>query len=355
MSAHHPSFSPSSGLPRAHLCPGSVGLVAMLRAMGLLHDRTNPAAEEGKLLHSKLRPEASLDDLTEEQTRHVENARRFIAERTRGPVEVRYEVPMVFLLPGGEVLTFGTADVVAIFADGRVVVIDLKFGRAAPSETFVLIQGAAYVRMAMDTFSAERGEFWFFHPRLEIQHHALFHGLEAVTARILGIVERVKKDPRLFVPGPEQCTYCDGLGVCGAAADAGTRILEHASEIAAISAEQFGVELNRVEFVEGWAKARKERAIELIESGARVPGWGVKDMAGDREILDLDMAIALLDGVLTAEEVRACGRLSIVELENRFVAARGGKKKAALAEFARRLDGVVTRGPSSKRVVRVKE
>lgn len=363
MSEHHPLFSPSGGLPRALLCPGSPWLVEKLRGAGLVtDDAASPAAAaEGTLLHSRIHPEAPLDDLTGEQAAMVERVREVVREETRGAREIIYETTVMVLDEDGNVLTFGTLDVAAVWEkpDVPAKLIDAKFGRAEPSPTFLSVQGASYSQGVMPIFERDAVDFVSVHPRLELVHREEHRGFRELTARIRGIIEHSKANRGLFHPSAEACAFCPALGFCRHAAREVAHALEETLPLERTTPEVLARELEVAKLAVPWAEARKDRAIELIRAGARIPGWGFVEKAGRRVVVDPPAALERLVDVLGPDGVRACTQVSVGNLEEEFksrmVAKRGGTKKAAGEEFTRRLDGIVSRGAPTVSLVRVHE
>ena len=363
--AHHATYSPSGGFPRAALCYGASTLINHLKALNVLQRKVNPAAEEGTKLHERIPESASLSDLEEEQASAVSQVRRFVASKSNGCDGLHHELPLVFEHEGREI-TFGTADVVIVYPS-KVVVIDAKFGRAQPMPMFLNVQGAVYAKMAMEHFDVDCAEFYSLHPRLErgLCHCETFTDREQLTRTLLGILETAEKYPNTLTPGYQQCVYCPAFGWCEAAAKSGTQILGLPLDDSDAPPRVLASQLELARFVEKWVAARREVAKKCIENGMRVPGWGLQRRAGRRKGSPkrvLEYLKETGDDVSLETFLEKCD-LKVTALEDwwarrrKELASTGAKMtlKQARLDFADHFAGIIERGDDTLSLVQMDE
>ena len=300
--AHHPYYSPSSGLPLAMLCPGSKNLIDwLIKTDQLPAQVVEDWQTEGTLLHSKMFPGEDLEGLDEEQTAIVEEIREEVAKIVRGAISVEYEVRLVIRDQAGNVLTYGTADIVAVFP-GKVVVIDAKFGRLV-HRTFLTVQGLGYCVGAMQQFDKPKADFWSLHPRIRVYgndgqdigmqvHRQHFDnaipGQDAVeyVRQIIGTAEMSPNDYR---PSLNACHFCKALGACKAAEKKNMSLVERNEQMPAEPAE-FDDYYRKLKAAEKWVKAAVTEWRQKLSQGQPSNGYYLLATKGKRKVGDVALA-----------------------------------------------------------------
>lgn len=382
---HHPLYSPSSGLPRAALCPGSVLLGATLRVGGVGLDWRSAAAAQGAEGHLYFNPAEDLEEIRSSYLRRrVKRMREFIRESVaeiagegasvrsgnheRGGVlfEVRYERALTYTLrgeidpelrtqvlsttphlAGATEFTFGTPDVLvsgtAKRGDRWVLVIDGKLGAAEPRDFFDRVQFAAYGRMALDIHRAGRAFVRSLHVESGEENRAEYGSVEELDRPLLEIPRRVAREPLEFRPSREACLYCPAAPWCAALRDSAieglryaTAILEEASvrrmadpEAPMLSLRrrsELGEALDRLQPAVQAHQRLRELAIDIGRSGGRIPtgdggAWEHDEIAGDRFFTDPFAVIERVKDVVEADDYKDLFRPSVAELED-LVAGR---------------------------------
>jgi hypothetical protein len=286
--AHHPRFSPSGGLPRALLCPGSATIVPTLPHQ----DQSTPEAEEGTLLHERT-AHGPLDGLTAEQAVLVARAQEFAASKHRpGAIfsGVEEVVDAVLDLGNGEadVELWGTVDFYEVFDDGTAIVIDYKFGRAEPQENFLAVQGLAYAVMLSHQFAfstLERVDFYSYHPRLEVETHLEITNLEQGEETIVRIMNDADAYPGKFTPGLEACRYCPALAVCPAVARESLALVERNEQFPS-DPDRFDELVDQLDLAEKWLNRAREECRQRIKAGQPSRKWTTETKKGRRSVVD---------------------------------------------------------------------
>jgi hypothetical protein len=280
---HHPFLSPSGGLPRGYLCPGSPFFVHALKAAGFIKEVHSDAAAKGTLLHEHVDPSVALDALDVDDRELIEKARGFVAAKTKGATHVLYEVPVPIRAANGRLITWGTVDVLALFADGHAVVIDLKFHRnEPPGKTFFTLQGQGYSLGVMDRYKVERVDCYIYLPRMALEFHDVYEDAEVLRALVAGIESSVRRHPDVFRPGPEQCQYCEARSRCPSAESYATELTKAPPTVPADPSAR-GEMLAKLEAVVGIAESVIDRIKTEAKEGGVVPdGYRVIECQGNR-------------------------------------------------------------------------
>jgi hypothetical protein len=209
MSDHHPN-SPSS-IFRRLLCPYSGKIEPTLP------ESTNPAAEEGTMLHDRMEV-GNFAGLTDEQFKAcvwAQDAVDNILLEHGEPVAIHKELKMNLLNNDGETITFGTADLVFVY-DDFVVVADYKFGFGyvgARGNKQLLV----YSLMAMQMFDVDMAHAYIIQPRIDNFGHDTFD-YSATTVDYINdaLIQCEMATPVVAKPHAKACQYCKARQICPA-------------------------------------------------------------------------------------------------------------------------------------------
>lgn len=344
----HARHAPSS-LGYKEICPSYVGKKG-----------TNTAAQEGTLMHEAMETD-DFSKLTDEQAFLCGLCRDYRdgeLEKLKSPTVYR---ELSLSIAGG--LTYGTADLVAIDASGKVgIVMDWKFGYGEIDEADVNAQGCAYSLGTFEKFPGlEELTLHFVQPRR--QHTSTYTftraEVENMRLRIQAIIRAANARNRREHPG-KQCAYCSKLAQCNAvrklalplAAKYGELSIPEELHPSNISDPRMMAHcLLCAKILKEWVDSVSYHALNMALNGEEIPGYKLTSRAGRRTISDPLAAFGAVCEEMTAEDfIACCGSVSIDALTSKFSesAPRGGKQKAK-EELLSRLteDGVLTSGAPS--------
>jgi hypothetical protein len=317
----HHKHSPSS-LRYKEICP------QWLHTPG-----TSEAADEGTAMHHAAET-GDLTGLNEEQRAQVEECLAYVlgicdlADQTYH--ELRLDVAG---------LTFGTADVVAIYPEhGHI--IDYKFGRNPVDDAAVNLQGWAYALGVFHMFPVDRVTVHFLLPRLDYgtRHTFLRSEMPKLRTRIAAVIERAELPDSPHNPDPKACQYCNRKATCPALATKALMIPRgnhwdlpaELDPTAITDPSQMAKVLPLVPLIESWAAAVKAAALELARNGQQIPGYSLRHRSGKRVIKDVLATFDVLQsfGVELHEFLPACSvSIGAVEDAVKQKAEKGGGAK----------------------------
>jgi hypothetical protein len=293
----------------------------------------------------------------------------------------------------------GTGDTIAINREQKwIAVIDLKYGKHvevfADSEQLKI-----YLLLALLEFSGPQsdcswGSTTIHQPRLPIPPHTeedliktFIYNPNEVLTDFLGLVldsmhAALAPNPA-FNPSKKNCHWCPALAVCAAAQDAGIKGMRGNSEsqtlppmsiddlrppfpkvvvgapkaprpvvngaivlpfVGDLDPGEIADILNGDQMYEIWSTGVKHRAVQLMETGTKIPGWGLKSRTGNRR---WKLERALLEKELLALGLKPTDIYTDPKLrtpkqvEDRLPAL----KKGAIASFYERPEGTPTLVP----------
>ena len=248
-------------------------------------------------------------------------------------VECRLEIPNI---------TWGTGDKVLLTGD-HITLIDYKFGKWVVDDPKNNMQAKAYTLGAFHKFpEAKTAEFIFLTPRHELEQSAMFERGEAMgwTDELKAIVERADDDSSPYRPDSENCLFCGTKARCpelqkramNIAEDYdGLLLPESAKTTALTDPTQLQRALDVASIMERWAKNVRNTALELRLEGVEIPGYELKQTAGNRKIKDVVSAWGALKDIMPQEEfLEACSvGLGALEKKLKEQAPRGEKQEFA--------------------------
>jgi hypothetical protein len=295
---------------------------------------TSDAAEEGTAMHhaAETGDMTGLNDEQQAQVKECLEYTKLICElATQTFNELQLDVAG---------LTFGTADVVAIYPDhGHV--IDYKFGRNPVDDADVNLQGWAYALGVFHMFPVERVTVHFLMPRLDAGTKNTFTRDEVprLRTRIAAVIDRAESPDAPANPEPKACQYCNRKASCPALASKALMIptgnkwdLPANLDPSAITdPTQMAKILPLVPLIESWASAIKANALEMARNGQQIPGYSLRHRSGKRVIKDVLTAFDVLQtnfGVELHDFLPACSvSIGAVEDAVKAKAEKGGGAK----------------------------
>ena len=324
----HSNIVGGSTAKRVINCPGSVALVQKMPPKP-----SSKYADEGTLLHNVMAelimseepPEYYIGTRYEDQILTFELVEEKILPALRAldvidpehKMEIEAETRVGFgdLLPG----VFGSTDLIGRLGN-RAVVLDWKFGDGVMVEVEENPQLMFYAAAAMRTPEAQ----WAFEGVTEIEcvivqppevrrwvttpeRIAKFE-LELVQA----VKQAMKPDAQLAVG--DHCRWCAAKPICPKMTGAVDRALK--VQIEALPAQQISTYLKNADMLEDWIKDLRALALQMLESGAKLPEYKLVAKRAIRSWSDEEKAkVALFAYGLTESEVMESSVVSPAKAE----------------------------------------
>ena len=324
----HSNIVGGSTAKRVINCPGSVALVQKMPPRP-----SNKYADEGTLLHNVMAelvmgeepPDYYLGTRYEDQVLTPELIEEKIWPALRGleiidpeqKMEIEAETSVNFgdLLPG----VFGSTDLIGRLGD-RAVVLDWKFGDGVMVEVEENHQLMFYAAAAMRTPDAQ----WAFDGVKEIEMVIVqppeIRRWVTTPARIAqfekelvsAVKESQKSNAKLAVG--DHCRWCAAKPVCPKMTGAADRALK--VQIEALPAAQISTYLKNADMLEDWIKDLRSLALQMLESGAKLPEYKLVAKRAIRSWTDEEKAkVALFAYGLTESEVMETSVVSPAKAE----------------------------------------
>lgn len=266
------------------------------------HFKKVKAAEYNKVI-KKLKTNALWDD---EMLRTAETYVEHLAERAMSfPNEpyIAFEVKVDIADYVPE--AFGRCDCV-MFGGGTLILTDYKHGKGVPVSVVENPQLMLYALGALKLYqplfggTLQKVELYIDQPRLNS-----YEGWSCTASELLEWGETVKPKANMAFMGfgeyhsGEWCRFCRANGVCKAQAEQTTSAFDDFSDAvkanpALLTPEDMGVILERGKNLVAWYESIKEKALESILNGTKVPGWKAVEGRSSRVWADQDKALEKL-------------------------------------------------------------
>ena len=324
MSGTHAKLSPS-GAHRWMRCPGSVALEAdfpddssVFAAEGTLAhllaseelDGTKPARERIGEQHTVDGFDFTVDKV---MVAYVEDYVKLVREYAEGgQLLVEQRVPIGHLT--GEEGATGTSDAVVVHAnEGRLTVIDLKYGMGVKVMAADNEQAMMYALGALERYE-QVADFTdvcmvIHQPRLNsvAEHWIRVDDLLAFAHKVGIAADLTRTNMKLFEPGEKQCKFCKAKSVCPALqaiVDETAQEEATADDFADLGDNSLAIAMGRVELIEQWCKGVRAEVERRLTKGLDVPGYKlVEGRKGNRAWSDAKYAEKRLLAVLKRDEM----------------------------------------------------
>ena len=204
---------------------------------------------------------------------------------------------------------FGTTDVLAKTADGRILVLDFKFGDGvivSPEDNEQLLFYAAagmHTPDLMDFFEGATAlTLGIIQPTPRSENTYSLHDYDNIDMLVpfkQAIFDAVKTAarPDAEVKSGDWCRFCPALPFCPVK----TGAARAAKLIKADDVEQLAESLRLAEELEPWIKSVRALAHEQMEQGVKVDGWKLVDKRASRSWADED---AILDRLRKMKRIK---------------------------------------------------
>jgi len=324
----HSNIVGGSTAKRVINCPGSVALVQKMPPKP-----SSKYADEGTLLHNVMAelimseepPDYYIGtryedqiltlELVEEKIRPALRALDIIDPEQKMEIEAETRVGFGDLLPG----VFGSTDLIGRLGN-RAVVLDWKFGDGVMVEVEENPQLMFYAAAAMRTPEAQ----WAFEGVTEIECVIVqppevrrwVTTPERIAKFELELVQAVKQaekpDAKLTVG--DHCRWCAAKPICPKMTGAVDRALK--VQLDNLDAPKISAYLKNADMLEDWIKDLRALALQMLESGAKLPEYKLVAKRAIRSWSDEEKAkVALFAYGLTESEVMETSVVSPAKAE----------------------------------------
>lgn len=324
----HSNIVGGSTAKRVINCPGSVALVQKMPPKP-----SSEHADRGTLLHNMMEeilvsgdaPEFFIgaryndqiltQELIDEKIKPAMEALDAIDPDQTMEYEVETRVGFGDLLPG----VFGSTDLIGRIGH-RAIVLDWKFGDGVMVEVEENPQLMFYAAAAMRTKEAQ----WAFEGATEIEMVIVQppevrrwvttpERIAAFELELVGAVKTAQRDNAPLAVG-DHCRWCAAKPICPKMTGAVDRALK--VQIEALPAQQISTYLKNADMLEDWIKDLRALALQMLESGAKLPEYKLVAKRAIRSWSDEEKAkVALFAYGLTESEVMESSVVSPAKAE----------------------------------------
>jgi hypothetical protein len=324
----HSNIVGGSTAKRVINCPGSVALVQKMPPKP-----SSEHADRGTLLHNMMEeiltsgdaPESFIgaryndqiltQELIDEKIKPAMEALDAIDPDQTMEYEVETRVGFGDLLPG----VFGSTDLIGRIGS-RALVLDWKFGDGVMVEVEENPQLMFYAAAAMRTKEAQ----WAFEGATEIEMVIVQppevrrwvttpERIAEFELQLVGAVKQAMKADATLAVG-DHCRWCAAKPICPKMTGAVDRALK--VQIDALPAAQISTYLKNADMLEDWIKDLRSLALQMLESGAKLPEYKLVAKRAIRSWSDEEKAkVALFAYGLTESEVMETAVVSPAKAE----------------------------------------
>lgn len=326
----HAEHSPSA-LKNFEACPSYTG-----------RSGTNPIAEAGTRIHEAIEKEDPTLLVDEVESSLAEWALSFLyynrAEKAKTSA-LRASHQEIFLeMDFGVHSTYGTSDLLDLYADGTGVMYDWKTGYGAVEDAEDNAQVQAYTYGAFQKFpELKKLDFYLVLPRRQEITYATYTraDMDRIRLRLSTIIARAKQSAgQIFNPKEGVCEFCATQGSCKALAEKALVVGQKSGFDVpqSVSLDGSPVEkgklLKLANLLSDWCDATKKELLrQSLEEGAEITGYRLDQRRTPRTIDNPLLGYDAVKDLVSVEEyLLSCTRVSVPQLE-KFVAERAPKGK----------------------------
>jgi hypothetical protein len=286
---------------------------------------SSAAADEGTRMHEAAETN-NLEGLNSEQCAQVESCIAAVALREADIIDCSRHNELKLEIGS---LTFGTADVVLV-GTTTASIIDYKMGRVLVDPAEKNLQGWAYALGVFETFNVDAVTVIFLQPRCDSISECTFHrahDYNRMLARVVEVIRKAEDEKSPFCPHPENCEYCGRKAECPALASKALAVATQYSDELQLPDEmhpssitdpkQMALALKLAPVLADWAQSVRKHALDMVQEGQEIPGYGLKFRSGQRTIKDIPLVWDLIHSefaVSLSDFLPACS-ISVTALE----------------------------------------
>lgn len=286
---------------------------------------SSAAADEGTRMHEAAET-GNLEGLNTEQCAQVESCIAAVALREANIRNCTRYNELLLDIAG---ITFGTADVVLV-GTATATLIDYKMGRVPVDPAETNLQGIAYALGVFETFPVDAVSVVFLQPRCDIMSEYTFyrtHDYNRMLARVVEVIRQAEDENSPYCPHPENCEYCGYKAECPALATKALAVATQHADALELPEEmhpsnitepkQMALALRLAPVLTDWAQSVRKHALEMVQEGQEIPGYGLKFRSGQRTIKDIPLVWDLIHSefaVSLSDFLPACS-ISVTALE----------------------------------------
>ena len=324
----HSNIVGGSTAKRVINCPGSVALVQKMPPKPssehadrgtLLHNTMEEILTSGeapeKFIGARYKDQLLTQELIDEKIKPAMEALDAIDPEQTMEYEVETRVGFGDLLPG----VFGSTDLIGRIGD-RAIVLDWKFGDGVMVEVEENPQLMFYAAAAMRTKEAQ----WAFDGATEIEMVIVqppeVRRWVTTPARIARFEQELvqavhaAEKPNAELAVGDHCRWCAAKPICPKMTGAVDRALK--TQIDNLPAQQISTYLKNADMLEEWIKDLRALALQMLESGAKLPEYKLVAKRAIRSWSDEEKAkVALFAYGLTESEVMETSVVSPAKAE----------------------------------------
>jgi hypothetical protein len=351
----------ASGIEQMKLCPGSWKYQKLFPSKG--GDDASEGTIRHDLIEQVIRGDVALDSITDEQQHECVKRALFLLQNVEKEIGVgdftnQWLEKRLWLNQNEDKVYSAKYDLLREYTDGIYLLVDWKtlYGdhTPAPDNIQLLAQALAVYRNSegMTKMYCSLVEP-FPTPTYSLVEYSP-QRLEELTSLVTTIISEANKDTAEKVVGLKQCKYCDGLPYCPDVPEA----IESARQS---TITDLGWALEIAMLAEKWASAVKSRAKEELSDGKEVEGWKLRSSGRTKSISDANLCAERITDTnqLGWKEILSTSSISWSKLlkvwtEKRNANGASLKRKDAVEELEKILDGVLIEKPKAEALVKSK-
>lgn len=351
----------ASSIEACFLCPGR-----WLAQQGLSESEKSEDAERGTRIHEALE-NGSFSMLSDDES---ETAERCLAIRTTVTnrwvegfesiqLEIMYEERIWLHDENLNPLISGKADFI-IIQQKRALIIDYKTGRNEAEESAKNEQLRTLAVLVAENYDVEEVTVGIIQPWVTSKPELCVYQKEDLAkskARLLRLLDEIKKSDAPRVAGESQCKYCKAKAFCPETHNE-VRVMETVAQapIQSMTGEQIAFFLNKRNLIEKTFDAIEDEGLRrLNQDPDSIPGWCLKPGVVRESIIDVQGVFSRLHGKgISADRFAGACSLTKTNLKSLIKEVSGAKGKQLDAEVDAAMEGFTESKQSSPSLARVK-